>query len=489
MQNMTYLSHAKRYLSGLLLVSTPWILLFIITSLVAKNSAFMLTPYWNDELSYWHEVLSFSSKGLNFGYYTINELLPDSLSFGNHGFGTISVYAAYAKLFGWNYYSIAISNTVFLSIAFLLLILTVKLTPGKTLLISLFYLTYTPLILYCATSMSELMNVATLIVYFSLLYSYINSNSNKQKILLLVLVLFCITISFIRIINIILFLPIIFFYNKELKFNRKIIILLTGWILLSFCLFLVNSHFVSPYPDSFLSELFSVTTMFDFVVFFIKHLCLNILRFIYPFRDDFIQVFQRYLLVSLIIWLFIKSKVLHYKTSKIDMLYFSAFILISLSLLITFAAYDVFNWRDYRVIAPLVFGITLFFILSSRLQVVNIMLLINLFGLIVLLFSPKIQRDFLTDSHRYTQPKNNPVLNKIQYTEKAISKFNNTLVIDSYDEDIYLNTPAGIGITFSDTISDKLQSKYIYTRMPKALKTYQLIIQSKGGILYQKKIQ
>jgi len=234
--------------------------------------------------------------------------------------------------------------------------------------------------------------------------------------------------------------------------------------------------------------LFSISNMFDIVLFFLKHFCLNILRFIYPFRDDFIQVFQRYIIVLLTIWFFIKSRVLKYKTSKIDKLYFSAFILIFLSLLITFAAYDVFNWRDYRVITPLIFGIILFNILSNRLQVVNIMLSINMIGLIILLFSPGIQVAFLADSHRYTRPKNNLVLNKIQYTEKTTSKFENTLVIDSYDEDIFLNTPAGIGITFSDTISDKLQSKYIYTHLPKALKTYQLIIKSKEGVLYQKKL-
>ena len=80
------------------------------------------------------------------------------------------------------------------------------------------------------------------------------------------------------------------------------------------------------------------------------------------------------------------------------------------------------------------------------------------------------------------------VLNKIKYTEKASTKFKNTLVIDNYDEDVFLNTPAGIGITHSDSISDKLQSKYIYTHKYRKLKTYQIIIASKDGVLYQKKL-
>lgn len=475
-----------RFLSGLLLVVAPWISLFIVTVLVSHNSVLMLTPLWNDEISYWHEVLSFSSKGLNFGYYTINEILPAYLSFGTHGFGAISVYAAYAKIFGWNYNSIVIANNVFISIAFLFLLLSVKPTTGKTLLISVFYLTFTPLILYCSSSMTELMNFASLIIYFTLLYTLINSKTSKKK-LFIVLLTFCFFISFIRIINIILFLPVIFYKKKTLKFDRNMVILLTGWVLLSILLFYVNSQFVSPYPYSFLSELFSNTNLSGFTFCFFKHLGLNLLRFIYPFRDDFLQVFQRYLIIYLILWFFIKSKVIYYRTAKIDILYFSSFIVLFLALVITFVAYDVFNWRDYRAIAPFIFGIILFLILSDQIIAIKRMLLINLFGLLFICFSPKIYNSFFIEKKRFIRPETNTVLNKIEYNKNAISKFENTLVINNFDENVFLNTPAGIGITYSDSISDKLKSKYIYIRKPKALKTYQIVFASKDGILYQKK--
>ena len=173
----------KRLLSGLLLVLSPWILLFIVTTLISHNSISKSTPCWNDEISYWHEIKSFSSKGFDFGYYTMNEVPPQKLSFGTHGFGTVSVYTAYAKMFGWNFNSIVIANNVFLSLAFLFLVLGVKLTTKKALLITLFYLTYTPLILYCSTSMSELMNYSIVVVYFTLLYTYIIAGSNKNKII------------------------------------------------------------------------------------------------------------------------------------------------------------------------------------------------------------------------------------------------------------------------------------------------------------------
>jgi len=483
--NKNISTKAIRLLSGLLLISSPWILLFLVTTFISHNSINMSIPIWNDELSYWHEVLSFSSKGLDFGYYTMNEITPKYFSFGTHGFGTISVYAAYAKIFGWNFNSIVISNNVFLSIAFLFFVICIKPSTKKLLLITLFYLTYTPLILYCSTSMSELMNFAIMVIYFTLLYVYINSTRNKNK-WIIALIVFCCFASFIRIIYILLFVPIILFRNKELKLDRKMILMLIVCIVLSSLLFLINSQFVSPFPSSFLNKLFSISNLSDLILYFLKHFITNILRFIYPLRDESIQVFQRYLLTCLIFWFFIKSKITKYRFSQTDNYYFNSFFLIFLSLLITFVAYDVFNWRDYRVIAPLIFGVVLFLSISNRLIVIKRMLIINILGLILLYFSPLVSNSFFLDSNRYRKPKTDLVLNKIKYTRNAHNKFDNTVVVDNFDETAFFNAPAGIGITHSDFISDKLQSKYIYTHKLQKLKTYQIVMISGNNILYQK---
>jgi hypothetical protein len=69
------------------------------------------------------------------------------------------------------------------------------------------------------------------------------------------------------------------------------------------------------------------------------------------------------------------------------------------------------------------------------------------------------------------------------------TKFENTLVVDGYDEKVFLKAPAGIGITHSDSISDNLQSKYIYIHKPKKFETYQLVIISGNNFLYQKRLR
>ncbi len=479
-------SKTTRLFTYFLLISTPWILLLIVTKFVSHNSFSMLTPCSNDEISYWHEILSFYSKGFNFGYYTINEMPPKLLSFGTHGFGTISVYAGFAKVFGWSLNSIVIANNFFLSLAFLLLVIVIKPSTAKSILILFLYLSYTPLILYCSTSMSELLNYAIIIVYFTLLYIYEKAKTNKKRILY-ALLMFCFLSSFIRIIYILLFLPIIFTTRKAMGLNRKTIYLLIIWGFFSICLFEVNSLFVSPFPTSFLSELFSKSSFLSFVSSFINHLIINTLRFLYPLRDDLVQVFQRYIILALIIWFFIKSRIIKNRFSQIDPLYFNSFILIFLSLLITIFAYDVFMWRDYRVIAPILFGIILYLVLNNRFEIVKYFFLINTIGLLILCFSPKVYGSFFLNSERYMKPEMNEVLSKIKYSESATNKFENTLVISDYEKNVFLNTPAGIGITQTDSLSDKLKSKYLYSHKSLQLKSYQLVISTNKDFLYQKK--
>ena len=98
----------------LLLIALPEILLFITTDIIVHHSVFDSVPCWSDELAYWHEILSFSQKGFNFGYYTVNEALPTCMSFGTHGFGAVSIYALFGKIFGWKAYSMVIANAFFM---------------------------------------------------------------------------------------------------------------------------------------------------------------------------------------------------------------------------------------------------------------------------------------------------------------------------------------------------------------------------------------
>ena len=477
----------NRLILSVLIVSAPCILLFIITTFVLKTRIDSLTPCWNDETSYWHEVISFYNKGLNFGYYTINELTPKFLSFGNHGFGTISIYTLYAKIFGWKLNSIVIANILFLTTSLLICVILIKPTVKIGVYIFIFFLTYPALVLYSTTSMTELMNFALVIVFFSLLYTLYSSDSKTKNKTLYFLLAFCFMISFIRVIYIAFFIPVLIISSHSKANNSIISLQIIGWIFVSLLIFFINSLFVSPFPSSFLNELFSTTNFFTAISLFFKHIVINLLRFFYPFRDESIQIFQRYTALLLTVWLFVKYR----KTKKTDnqksFIYFSTFSVLFLFLLITICAYDVFNWRDYRVISPLVFGIVLFISLFESFRILRNFIVLNLVGLIFILSSPMTLKNFFQDNNRHVKPLKNEVLAKIYYDPTFKSKFKNTLVINDFSENVFLNTPAGIGITHCDTIKDNLKSEYIYSKTLLKLNSYLLIYQSQDGLLYKKK--
>ena len=473
----------KLFLS-LLLIASPWILLFVTTGLIAHHSVTDSVPCWSDELAYWHEILSFSQKGFNFGYYTVNEALPTCMSFGTHGFGAVSIYALFGKIFGWKAYSMVIANAFFMSLAFLFLNSSVKISTKNLLYILLFSLTYMPLILFSSTSMTELLNYSVLIVYVGMLFTYFKRGGKRRLVFLL---LFSTAISFIRIIYIILFLPVLFKRKKEFQFDLKFLICFISWIVFSVLLFLLNSLFVSPYPDSFLNELITSTCFSEFSSNFATHFIQNIWNLINPFSENLIQVIQRYFAIIICLICLVKSKLFQTRFKKIEIEYFVVFLILFLFLLINIAAYDVFDWRDYRVMAPVLFGCVLFLILNNKRLIAYSALAINLFSIVFLIISPQVLESFNKD--RYIKPVNNPMLNQIEFTVHPESRFENTIVVQQFNPNIVLNIPAGIGISYSEVLSDKLKSKYIYSDKKLTLNTYKIVDSNKSGYLYKKDVR
>ena len=467
-------------LSCLLLIASPWLILFII-SLITGHHFTKSVPVWSDELSYWHEILSLSQKGLQHGYYTYNEVIPALSSFGSHGFGTVSVYVLFAKVFGWNTYSIVIANAFFMSLAFLFLCIMLKPSAKNSGFILLFTVSYSPYLLFSVTSMSEGLNYALMIVYFSLLNVYIQRDS---KVLLVSILAVCTTFSFVRIIYVLLFLPILFIRNKEFKFDLKLLINMLLWIVFSTILFAISSQFVSAYPDSFLNDLFTGTGIAEKISRFAVHFSDNLLKFINPFSENLLQVSERYFILMVLIYSLLKSHIFQYKLTRIEIRYFVVFLILFSVLMITFGAYDVFDWRDYRVLAPVLYGCVLYLILNANNFEMSGLLTINVLVMVFLMSSSLTWKLFSED--RYCKPITNNMLARIKYTANARNYFENTLVVQSFNQKTVFCIPAGIGITTVDSISDKLHSKYIFSKNILKLKTYTLIDFDSSGYLYRK---
>lgn len=475
---------------SLLLISVPWILLLLIF-LFTGASLSGAHPLWSDELIYWHETLSFIQKGVHTGYYTVNELLPHFLSFGAHGFGTTITYSLYAVLLGWNYNSLVLANNLFISFAFMFLIVTVRPPIKKIFLLFVFYLTYMPLVFYCSTSMSELLNYAVLILYFVLLYLYLKSmqdKTNKRNALFAFLLFFSVYISFIRIIYIILILPVLLKKRNVSAFNRNLSVTLVIWLFVSAIIYIVNSLFTSPFPFSFLYRLFHSPSAGCFLYEFQKHFFNNIMLFFSFTKGSFMEILQRYFIFLVWIFLLWKSDIIQSKFKIYKINFLIPFLLLSLLLLINIMAYDVSGWRDYRIIAPLLFGSIVFVTLIENSRLIKYAISFNLIVFVFFVFTFDQYKGFFS-AERYETINENIDLKFIEYEAKANSYFENTITIDNFDPDIVLNIPSGLGIDFylkDSPVNDSLKSKYIYSSKEFILDTYRIISKSDQGILYQK---
>ncbi len=482
-----YSNNISRMFCYLLLIASPWILLSIMLYLT-KGSIGDSRAVWSDELAYWHEILSCSQKGIEFGYYTINELVPSKLSFGTHGFGSISAYLPFALSAGWNNNSILLANTVYMSLAFAMLTIFARPSTKRVLFITVFYMTYTPLMLYCVTSMTELLNYALLISYFILLDTYIKSRKYKSILFVIILILTA-YIACIRIIYIVLFLPILLERYKVQNMQWSLIKPIGIWLAISALLFFGSNLFISPYPMSFLSSTFEAPSIPDFIIMIIKHTLKNIYNFMNIRNGQILEILQRYFVLIAFIYLLFKSEIINSKFRKWNPTYFYALIVFSLVLVINITAYDITDWRDYRVFAPFLFSIIIFLTLSTKNNktiqwALSINLTILAIAFISQAFTSTIQ-GFAVG--RYNKVETIEELKHLKYTTDAKSKFENTILVTEFNPDIALNIPAGIGISYlTEKLSDdfEIKSRYIYSKQRYSLKTHHIISESKQGYLY-----
>jgi hypothetical protein len=203
-----------------------------------------------------------------------------------------------------------------------------------------------------------------------------------------------------------------------------------------------------------------------------------------PISENIIQVLQRYFLIAIIGICLVKSNAVQSRFKKIEIDYFIVFLMLISFLAVNVAAYDIFDWRDYRVLAPVLFGGILYLILNNKYPVLYSSLAVNFIGLFLLLISPQVMELFNKD--RYSAPVNNTLLQHIEYTEQPKSPFENTIVVQQFNVNVVLNIPAGIGITYAEVLSDKLKSNYLFSENKLKLSTYKIIDSNETGYLYQK---
>ena len=148
-----------------LLVLLP--LLWVLCILFCNGYKFdlsILVPAWNDEIGWHNQVSAVVEYGHPLGYYGYNGTHAQVGTWGAGGAAPLQPYAAFGKLLGWGFSSMALANIFFLCLALLLLIVLTKPSVGQTLWLIFLYSCSFITIGYSMTSMSEGLRYALAIV-------------------------------------------------------------------------------------------------------------------------------------------------------------------------------------------------------------------------------------------------------------------------------------------------------------------------------------
>lgn len=133
-------------------------------------------PYFNDEVGYWHQALTFKTAGFDGGYYSLNEWPPLAgfLHYDTFGPWYPLLYGLTARVTGWEPYSGVVVNGLALAAALAAFGLLMPLEPRRLLLAGGLTLTSWPVLLFLFSNMQESLQQAFAIGTAILFYRVIS---------------------------------------------------------------------------------------------------------------------------------------------------------------------------------------------------------------------------------------------------------------------------------------------------------------------------
>lgn len=114
-------------------------------------------PFFNDEVTYWHQAATFGAAGFSGGFYTSAELTNASglTPFGAHGPGFPTLYGLFGRLFSWQMHSPLLANFTAIGLSVWLCLAVSRATSGRALLVAAVLCTFWPLLMWAPTAMQE----------------------------------------------------------------------------------------------------------------------------------------------------------------------------------------------------------------------------------------------------------------------------------------------------------------------------------------------
>lgn len=306
-------------------------------------------PFWTDEFNYLSDTNSFLKTGDLGASIVFNETFSKIGDFGYHGFAYTLYDGIFAKILGLpENTNIVFVNALTFAFSLLLLALLPRIGKSEKIILSALYCSNWVVSAYLFTYMQEIAQLPTALLASYLLFRSYTDKENSKSFVAAFIILILLA-SVLRL-NWIFWLIGLF---PLLRDGKKIILWGAGFILLSLIAFLSYPQINAVYPNGFLKVINVALAEGNYryaAASMVWHFISNVLNYLSPADDaNWAYTLCNMLpLAGAVLFLFTADR-------AVKRFYFAITLIIGVNLFALFTFYDVLDWREVRIMAPIVY--------------------------------------------------------------------------------------------------------------------------------------
>lgn len=433
-------------------------------------------PVFNDEISYWHQAVTFHTVGFNGGYYTVDELPPAAqfTRYYTHGPWYPLVYGMLAHgVGGWRTDTASLINMVLFSVAALVFCVAARLDARQLLITGLCLVTFYPAVISLTTNMQEMFQQVLAIMLALIFQRALTQTSPPSRRFKLFALVMLTLISLTRISWSLFFLPFFLLTDRRWQVGGVLVSLFKSAVFMAGTLAAVNL-IGAPGNSSFADVIaaFGVSLSHGLALLW-QTFSLNVQRFFDPTRL-FMELLQSYQILALIVffsgtsaWLLVRWRRSGHPPAALPEALFHTYQLVMI-LITSFTLYIVGTGGDYRVFAAHLLLSMLVLVGSRRYLPVLALVAVNLIFVRQFMI---FHRDIAYPRYFYDRERiaafRESLAGAVVYDSGAESGWCNTLLfqVNNYRPEL-LAVPPGVGLSFFWDANDEglalpLKSKYV----------------------------
>jgi len=322
-------------------VITITVLLIILATylLLALQITDHYLPAWNDEFFYYTNSNSFFENTTLKAALTFNGTGSRLGGADAHGFAYPLLNGGIAKIFGWHNLNFIYTNFFFVAVALVLILFQKSIEKKNRILIILFVLLFPFLAIYNFTYMQEAVHIFFAITCSILIYKINREGKTKDYCYFILVVVIA---ALFRPFWLVWLIGLIPFAVNALQKRWLILIFLFGGVLSVLLMY----FFYEPLPNYFASVIALIAKgdlkgLFYSVV---RHFTYNGYAYFFKNDNSLVYFFVKCSILGMLI--FFSAKAYLYKTR----LFISIAFIGLINFLVLFFLYDVFMWRETRVL-------------------------------------------------------------------------------------------------------------------------------------------